>query len=341
MAIKQAGAHAPILALTLVLAPSISLAQGQPKAPAKEGKAAEEAAQPAEGEEAAEGEEGEGEGEEGEGEGEEGEGEGEEGEGGTEALGLDALCKIDPENCVKIDMEEYAKRDVKAEMYAVQQIWALRARRVELNLPYAVLTMNDQFVAHPGIGGAINYYIINPLAIGVNGNYYFNTISDFNFETSRAARIGQPLTEYQFTVNGNLTYVPAYGKFAAFGNFIFHYDLYVLIGGGIISTRPIAVVDPDNRTFEFKIRPTWGFGGGIRIFFTRWLAANLEIRDYMFLDELENPNIATGFDPATGELRAQDESTWLSEDLEFTNNVQAQLGLSFFLPPSWEYKLPK
>jgi len=254
---------------------------------------------------------------------------------------LDELCKIDPANCVRIDMNEYAQRDVRAEMYAVQQIWALRAQRVEVN-PYFGLTMNDQFVSHPGPGLAINYYIINPLAIGANFNWYggMNSTSSFNFETSRAARIGQPITEYQFNVNGNITYVPAYGKFAAFQDFIFNYDFYLLASGGIISTRPIAVVDPDNRTFDYTIRPTWGFGGGMRIFFTRYLAAMLEIHDYMFIDDLENPAIANGFD-AQGNPRTQDKSTWLADETSFTNNVQAQLGISVFLPFSWEYRLPK
>jgi outer membrane beta-barrel protein len=238
-------------------------------------------------------------------------------------------------------MDEYAARDVEAEMYAVQQIWALRSGRFELS-PYFAATMNDQFVAHPAFGLSANYYIINPLAVGVNGNIYqgLNSQSDFNFETSRAARIGQPLTEYSFNVNGNVTWVPAYGKFSAFQDFIFHYDFYLLAGGGIISTRPIAVIDPDNRTFEFKIRPTWGFGGGIRIFFTRWLAAMIEFRDYMFLDELENPAIASGFEP-DGSPSAQNPDTWVAGDLSFTNNIQAQLGVSIFLPFTWEYELPK
>ena len=65
----------------------------------------------------------------------------------------------------------------------------------------------------------------------------------------------------------------------------------------------------------------------------------LEIRDYMFLDELENPAIVPGNGP-NGPL-AQDPSTWLSDGTNFTNHVQAQLGISVFLPFTWEYKLPK
>jgi outer membrane beta-barrel protein len=315
MARKHAGLEALLVALSLTLAPVVATAQPEDD----------------------EGEAGDDEGDEPTGD----EDDEDDATEGTGAGGLKELCEIDPDSCPQIDWDEYAAREVRAEMYAVQQIWALRANRAEINI-YGAFTMNDQFVAHPGIGLGINYYIINPLAIGVNGNFYhgLNSQSDFNFETSRAARIGQPITEYSWNANVNLTYVPAYGKFAAFQDFIFHYDFYLLVGGGVISTRPIAVVDPDNRTFDYTIRPTWGFGGGIRIFFTRWLSAMLEVRDYMFLEDLENPSIATGFD-SNGNPRAQNQDTWLAPDQSFTNNVQAQLGLSFFLPPTWEYQLPK
>jgi outer membrane beta-barrel protein len=317
---NQAGVGLSI-ALALLLAPFDSFAQGKKgsAAPAEE-PAAEEPAETTETTEAP--------------------AEGEATEGG-EAGSLDELCKIDPENCVKVDMEAAAKRDIDSDMYAVQQIWALRTNRFEIN-PYVGVTMNDQFVAHPGPGVALNYYLLHWLAAGVNANVYagLNSQSDFNFETSRAARVGQPITEYQWNVNANATFVPAYGKFAAFSNFIFHYDFYFVVGAGAISTRPIAVVDPDNRTFGFKVKPTFGGGMGMRIFFTRYLAAMLEVRDYIFWEDLENPAISSGFNSA-GVPLAQDPSTWLAPESSFTNNVQAQLGLSVFLPFSWSYTKAK
>ncbi|MBW2529067.1 MAG: outer membrane beta-barrel domain-containing protein [Deltaproteobacteria bacterium] len=238
-------------------------------------------------------------------------------------------------------MDASAARELDEEMYAVQQIYALRARRFEIN-PYFGLTMNDQFVSHNGPGLTLNYYITNVIAVGINGNIYhgMNSISGFNFETSRAARIGMPITEYSWNANANFTYVPAYGKFAGFQDFIFHWDFYVLAGVGAISTRPIAVVDPDNRFFDYEPTVTFGAGGGFRIFFNRWLAVTLEIRDYIFFDRLENPEIVTGFEP-DGTPSAQVEDNWLAEDRSFTNNVQAQLGLAVFLPFTWEYRLPK
>lgn len=248
--------------------------------------------------------------------------------------GLGDICQIDPTACPTVNMEEAAKRPLNNEIYAVQQIYALRDGRFEIN-PYYGQTMNDQFVSHPAFGLAVNYYLTNVIGVGINGNIYGNSTSDFNLQTSRAARIGQPITEYQWNANANFTYVPAYGKFAGFSDFIFHYDFYVVGGVGAISTRPIAVVDPDNRTFDYEPKVSFNVGGGLRIFFNRWFAVMAEVRDYIFFDNLENPSVGQTV------AQAQDPATWLSPDSSFTNNVAAQLGVSVFLPFSWEYRLPK
>ena len=69
----------------------------------------------------------------------------------------------------------------------------------------------------------------------------------------------------------------------------------------------------------------------MRIFFNRWFAAVLEVRDYVFNDKLENLSVAAN---------AQDKNTWYGET-SLTNNVQAQFGAAFFIPPSFDYRLPK
>jgi outer membrane beta-barrel protein len=289
------------------------------KAPAGDAAAAdgaEGAAAPAEGGDAAAGEA-------------EGEGEGAEVQGG----GLEEICKIDPAACPNLDMEKEAARPIRENIYAVQQIFALRVRRFEVN-PYWGFTLNDQFVSHPGPGLALNYYITNVMAVGVNGNYYglFNIDSEFNAQVRRSARVAVPLNEYQWSAALNFTYVPAYGKFAGFSDFIFHYDAYIVAGVGAISTRPIPVIDPDNRNFKYQPKLAFNLGIGLRVFLNRWFAVTGEIRDYAYNEELENLTIDAR-NPA-------DESTW-TDDKKVTNNVQAQLGVSIFLPFSFEYRLPK
>ena len=183
------------------------------------------------------------------------------------------------------------------QMYAVQQIYALRYHRFEVN-PYFGLTMNDQFVSHNGPGLALNFYITNVVAVGVNGNFYqgLNSPSDFDFETSRAARVGEPINEYQWSASANVTYVPAYGKFAGFGDFIFHYDFFVHAGAGAISTRPIAVIDPDNRSFSFVPKPM-GQARRRPAHLLQPLARRRGRGQRLHLREkLENPTIAAGHD---------------------------------------------
>jgi len=290
---------------------------------AAEGEAGGEAA-------AAEGEAG-GEAAAGEGEGEEAD----EGEAPTEAekSDLEGICKVDPEACPKLDFDKEAARDIKEQVYAVEQVFALRVRRFELQ-PYWAITLNDQFVSHPGPGVGLNYWITQVLAIGVNGTYYqpFNNDSDFNFQTRRAARVAVPLTEYQWGAAFNFTYVPIAGKFSGFADFIFQYDAYVIGGVGAISTRPIPTIDPDNRSFDWEPKLAFNAGIGLRVFFNRWFAVDLEVRDYIFSDKIEAITIAP--DPTN-------QSTWYDKQSRLTNNVQAQLGVSVFIPFSFDYRLPK
>src|SRR5262249_47091388 len=160
-------------------------------------------------------------------------------------------------------------------------------------------------------------------AVGLNGNFYsgLNQDSYFNFQHRRSTRVAVPLTEYSWSAALNFTYVPVYGKFAAFGSFIFSYDLYATAGVGAISTRPIPVIDPDNRKFDFAPKVCFNLGVGLRIFVTRWLAITGEIRDYIYPEQLEALTIATGpvgkpSDPTS----PANPKTWLQDGVDITNN---------------------
>ena len=252
------------------------------------------------------------------------------------ASGGGGICEIDPSACPKQgDIAALAGKDVRADVYAVQQIYALRRGRIEL-MPYWSFSLNDQFVSHLGPGLGVNYYLTNVLALGLNGTFHqpFNGDSDFNFQNRRATRIAVPLNEYQAGGTINFTYVPIYGKFSGFSQFIFHYDSYVVGGIGALRTRPIAVIDPDNRKFDWNTNLSFALGIGLRVFLNRWFAVTGEIRDYIYIEKLENTEV-----PAT-QAAQRDPANWYKEK-QLTNNVQAQIGISVFLPFSWEYRLPK
>jgi len=260
------------------------------------------------------------------------------------------VCQITPDapQCQaakEVNLGLEAKKSVRAEIYAVQQQYVIKAQRLELQ-PYFAITLNDQFVSHDAPGLSLNYYITQVLAVGINGNWYgsLNEDSDFNFQNRRAARIAVPLNDYQLSGDLNFTYVPMYGKFAGFGDFIFHYDGFIEGGVGLIRTKPIPIIDPDNRTFNWNNLVNFDVGIGLRIFFNRWLAAVLEVRDIMYFEKLESITVAPGVASA-GQAgyatSALNPATWYDSNSHFTNDVQLQVGLSLFLPTSFDYTLPK
>ena len=283
------------------------------------------------------------------------------GDTGTPAAGGEApaaggemdICSITPDapQCTatkEINLGVEAKKTVNAEVYAVQQQYVIKAQRFEIQ-PYFAVTLNDQFVTHDAPGLALNYYITQVLAVGINGAWYgsLNADSDFNFQNRRAARIAVPLNDYQLSGDLNFTYVPIYGKYAGFGDFIFHYDAYIDGGVGVIRTKPIPVIDPDNRSFNWNTLVNFDVGIGLRIFFNRWLAAVLEVRDIMYFEKIENIAVGKGapIAPGTAGFNSQNNplnpATWYDPNTHFTNDVQLQVGLSLFLPTSFEYTLPK
>ncbi len=231
------------------------------------------------------------------------------------------------------------------EIYAVQQIYALRINRLEV-APSLGFTVNDPFVSHPSFGLALNYWWTNVLAIGVNANWYqgFESESDVGFHTRRSTRLAIPISEYQLGANLNFTYVPVYGKFNMFNEYIFQWDAYVVGGVGFMRTRPVPVFDPEVRNFDFEFNIAFNLGLGIRIFVTRWLSIFGELRDYAFLENQENPVV---YPERSQELRAmglsdrRDKDTWQESSPSLNNNVTAQVGLTIFFPFDFEYEMPR
>lgn len=224
------------------------------------------------------------------------------------------------------------------EVYAVQRIYALRLNRLELS-PSGAFTMNDPYVSHPAFSLALNYWFTNVLAVGVSGLWYqwsdqLNE-SDLNFFVRRNTRLGIPITQWQMGAYLNFTYVPFYGKFSVFRKFIFQWDAYIVGGVGMMRTRPVPVIDPEFRSFDFGNRVAFNLGIGLRIFVTRYLGVTLEFRNYAYLERFENLEVSP--DPT---LR-NDPATWFADSTSFTNNITTQIGFTLFFPFTFDYRLPK
>lgn len=232
--------------------------------------------------------------------------------------------------------------EAREEIFAVQQIYALRINRVELS-PSAAFTLNDPYVSHSAISLGLNYWWTNVLAIGVNFLWYegLESESDLNFFIRRSTRLAVPISNYQFGAHLNFTYVPLYGKFAMFNEFIFQWDAYVVGGVGLMRTRPVPVVDPEVRRFDYAERIAFNLGLGLRVFVTRWLAVFGEVRNYMYLEQLEALEVALGENRFNGPYDDIPGDTWTQGSPAFTSNVTVHLGLTIFFPFDFEYRLPR
>lgn len=227
--------------------------------------------------------------------------------------------------------------EVSEEIYAVQQIYALRTNRVEL-MPSFGFSLNDPYVSHMNVGVGLNYWITNVLAVGANVNWYqgLESESDLNFHVRRSTRLATRPTEFQFGASLNMTYVPVYGKFAMFERYIFQWDAYLMGGVGIMRTRPYPVVDPTYRSFDYTYKVSiLNPALGIRVFISKWLTVFGEMRVYPYLEKLENLRVGLG------EANRANKKLWLEDSSSLIFNVVASVGFSIYFPFTFDYKLPK
>ncbi|MBL9019058.1 MAG: outer membrane beta-barrel domain-containing protein [Myxococcales bacterium] len=203
----------------------------------------------------------------------------------------------------------------------------LKARRTEL-LPLFGTTMNDNMVRHYTLGGELSYYLTDVLAIGVEGQYYIHSFREPFDLVARQARRLPTVNQYNWSAALNFHYVPVYGKFAVLDKKLVTWEVYFTAGIGAGQSE---VVPRDTKFPGFTnllIMPN--VGASMRFFLAKWLTVSLGIRDYIFYDKFE-PTDRSPTMNATAD-QAKDNSTG-----SLINNVMFQVGISFWLPTSFEY----
>jgi outer membrane beta-barrel protein len=270
---------------------------------------------------------------------------------GDDGIEMDEPPKTDDGN---IDMEEPAEQpagSLEAELNATDQVTAvksgpvkktpiswkdilvvvrkpfLKVRRTELN-PYTGVSMNDNMVRHYTIGGEFAYYLTDVLAVGVEGMYYVHNFNEPFDLVARQARRLPTVNQYNWSAALNFHYVPVYGKFAVFDKSLVAWEVYFTAGIGAGQSE---VIPRDTKFPGFTnllIQPN--LGASMRFFLAKWLTINLGVRDYMFIDKFEPTNRTVTMNATASDAKE-------NADSAFINNVMFQVGLSFWLPTSFEY----
>jgi outer membrane beta-barrel protein len=203
----------------------------------------------------------------------------------------------------------------------------LKVRRTELN-PFTSVTMNDNMITHYGIGGEFAYYLTDVLAVGVEGLYYVHNFNEPFDLVARQARRLPTVNQYNWSAALNFHYVPVYGKFAVLDHRLVAWEVFFTGGIGAGQSE---VIPRDTKFPGFTnilIQPN--VGASMRFFLAKWLTINFGIRDYMFIDKFEPTNRAVGMNDSASEAKE-------NADSAFINNIMFQIGVSFWLPTTFEY----
>ena len=203
----------------------------------------------------------------------------------------------------------------------------LKVRRTEL-FPFFGTTMNDNMIHHYSAGGELNYYLTDVLAIGVEGQYYQHAFADTYDLVARQARRLPTVNEYLWSAALDFHYVPVYGKFAVLDHKLITWEAFFTAGIGAGESE---VVPRDTKYPGFTnllIQPN--VGGSMRFFLAKWLTVNLGVRDYIFIDKFEPTDRSPTMNATASEAQNNAEG-------KLINNIMFQIGLSFWVPTSFEY----
>jgi outer membrane beta-barrel protein len=241
---------------------------------------------------------------------------------------LNADLAATTEDATKIDT---TTREVKPvswkDIVVVMRKPFLKLGRTDL-MPFVGTTMNDNMIRHVSAGAQINYYLTDVLAIGVEGQFFAKNFREPFDLVGRQARRLPTVNKYNFAGALNFHYVPVYGKFAVLDKHLIHWETYFTVGVGVTQSE-IIPRDPRYDAFT-NILITPNLGASMRFFLFKWLTVNLGIRDYMFVDQFEPANRSDTNLASADDAKAKAEG-------KFINNVMFQLGVSFWIPPTFEY----
>ena len=203
----------------------------------------------------------------------------------------------------------------------------LKVHRTEL-YPFVGTTLNDNLIHHYTAGGELAYWLTDVLAIGVEGQYYTHTFGEPFDLIARQARRLPTVNQYNWSTALDFHYVPVYGKFAVLDHKIITWESYFTAGIGVGQSQ---VVPRDTKYPGFTnllVQPNVGIN--MRFFLAKWLTINLGFRDYMFVDKFEPTQRTPTMNTTAAEAEA-------NADSSFINNIMFQIGVSFWLPTSFEY----
>jgi len=199
------------------------------------------------------------------------------------------------------DVEKARKAEIDL-IRVIQRRPFLRRKRVEL-APMLGTNVNDALVSIFVAGGALNYHLSEVMSIGLSGSYSLGSETDLFDRVIEDYELFPEISKVRWSASLDFQYAFMYGKFALFNTWIIPWDTYGVLGAGVTQT-------------ELAVHPSLSMGVGQRYFMNRWFTLNVEVKDNVYNEDYPGGS-------------------------SIVNNIMFTTGVSFFIPPNFEYRMLK
>jgi len=167
---------------------------------------------------------------------------------------------------------------------SIQRKVFTKAHRFEF-APSFFISVNDPYYSKWGVSLRGTYFLADTLGISLHAAWWQLATTD-NVNIAKAnfqSRIFYSVP--QWSTLGDLEWSPIYGKATIF-NSIFHFDLYLLAGLGVVWTETSATPLDSNNPTGPKRGPSFAaeVGVGMRFIVLDWLSVNLALIDTSYAD---------------------------------------------------------
>jgi len=228
--------------------------------------------------------------------------------------------------------------------------------RFELS-PMYTYSLNDKYTHHTGFALAAAFHIFDYLGVEAYGGYNLNGFGELNQVSGwpSAMRSGWTnLTEavnafthsadapeflrnkplelpdlyYQtWNAGANVVFSPFYGKWSIVSELGGSFYLYGVAGAGAAGTAKEDYQQQGALITGPVVVPVH-YGVGTRIFFTKWLALRLELRDYWWINPEVQEQDQSGADPCPGGFCLTVDGQ-KQQFIDFSRVTMLQAGVSF------------
>ena len=195
--------------------------------------------------------------------------------------------------------------------------------------PILGLTTGDAYLRNAVVGAKFTYHLTNEVGLGVAAGYSpLHLETDLAKNTKTVLQSNDPgqLEDLEFSylqwfAGFEVDWVPLFGKFSLMNSTTVAWDIHLIGGLSLMKRAGCVANDPDTpcngtsadpTTFaNVGISPAPTIGGGFRMFLGDAYAISFQVRDHLY----QRAEAGSG-----------------SRQGEFSSNVLATLGVSFFFP---------